>query len=279
MIVCNLDPANEQCECDIDIRDLVSVADVADRMELGPNGSLMFCMEYLAEHMGWLKAELDRVSQPPQEQQGAAQLPVPYVLFDCPGQVELYTHHKAMKDLTETLQNEWKYRLCAVHLVDSHHCNDPGKFVSILLMSLSTMLQLELPHINVLSKIDLVESYGRLAFNLDFYTDVLDLSYLLEQISDDPFARRYKALTAALVELVTDFNLVGFHTLSINDDETLARVTQAVDKASGFVHSDMAHGNGDFSLLSAAFAATPEHMSDSFISQDKYMQADDEPWS
>ena len=29
---------------------------------------------------------------------------------------------------------------------------------------------------------DLVEKYGRLAFNLDFYTDVLDLNYLLDHL-------------------------------------------------------------------------------------------------
>lgn len=50
----------------------------------------------------------------------------------------------------------------AVHLVDAHLCSDPGKYVSALLLSLSTMIHLELPHVNVLSKIDLIESYGKL---------------------------------------------------------------------------------------------------------------------
>jgi len=49
-----------------------------------------------------------------------------------------------------------------VHLIDAHLCCDPGKYVSALLLSLSTMLHLELPHINVLSKIDLIENYGNL---------------------------------------------------------------------------------------------------------------------
>lgn len=49
-----------------------------------------------------------------------------------------------------------------MHLVDAHLCSDPGKYVSALLLSLSTMLHLELPHVNVLSKIDLIENYGRL---------------------------------------------------------------------------------------------------------------------
>ena len=34
------------------------------------------------------------------------------------------------------------------------------------------MLHLELPHVNVLSKVDLLAAYGRLDFGLDFYTEV-----------------------------------------------------------------------------------------------------------
>lgn len=49
-----------------------------------------------------------------------------------------------------------------MHLVDAHHCTDSAKFVSVVLLSLSSMVRLELPHINVLSKIDLMQQYGKL---------------------------------------------------------------------------------------------------------------------
>lgn len=59
------------------------------------------------------------------------------------------------------------------------------------MLSLSAMLQLALPHVNVLSKIDLLGKYsGKLQFGLDFYTDVLDLNYLLECLDEDPFTRK-----------------------------------------------------------------------------------------
>lgn len=54
-----------------------------------------------------------------------------------------------------------------------------------------------------------------LAFNLDFYTDVLDLNILLDHIKDDPFTRKYKKLNEALVGLVEDYGLVSFKTLDI----------------------------------------------------------------
>ena len=40
------------------------------------------------------------------------------------------------------------------------------------------MMSLELPHINILSKIDLVETQGELAFNLEYYSEVCLLCFL-----------------------------------------------------------------------------------------------------
>ena len=53
-------------------------------------------------------------------------------------------------------------QLAAVHLVDAHLCSEAHKYVAALLVSLGAMLHLELPHVNVLSKIDLIEKYGKL---------------------------------------------------------------------------------------------------------------------
>ena len=49
-------------------------------------------------------------------------------------------------------------RLTCVNLVDSHHCSDAGKFVSVCLTSLTSMLQIALPHVNLLSKVKLLFS-------------------------------------------------------------------------------------------------------------------------
>ena len=104
--------------------------------------------------------------------------PSAYLLLDCPGQVELYTHDDCVRRLLRRLRADLDHRACAVNLVDSHHCSDPAKFVSVCLTTLNSMLQMELPQVNVLSKVDLIEKYGRLHFNVDFYTEVLDLKYV-----------------------------------------------------------------------------------------------------
>ena len=59
-----------------------------------------------------------------------------------------------------------------MHLVDAHLCTDESKYMSALLLSLASMLHLEMPHVNVLSKMDVLQSYGPLAFNIDFYSSV-----------------------------------------------------------------------------------------------------------
>lgn len=51
----NLDPAADYLpyNCNIDIRELITAEDVMEEYKLGPNGSLVYCMEYLWDNMDW----------------------------------------------------------------------------------------------------------------------------------------------------------------------------------------------------------------------------------
>lgn len=57
-----------------DIRELIQVDDVMEDASLrfGPNGGLVFCMEYFANNFDWLAESLGHVEDD-------------YILFDCPG--------------------------------------------------------------------------------------------------------------------------------------------------------------------------------------------------
>lgn len=131
--------------------------------------------------------------------------------------------------------------MTCVNLIDSHHCSDPSKFLSVLLLSLHSMTQLELPHVNVLSKMDLIESLGPLQFGLEFYTDVLDLSYLIPQLTQaanasHPLSSKYSRLASAIAELVESYNLVSFVPLDVGNQELMAQCARLIDKANGFVY-------------------------------------------
>ncbi|KAK2518700.1 Gpn2 [Columba guinea] len=257
--VVNLDPANETIPypCAVDIAELVTLPDVMENLRLGPNGGLIYCMEYLEANLDWLQEKL-------------AAFRGHYYLFDCPGQVELYTHHDALKNVFAQLA-KWNFRLAAVHLVDSHYCTDPGKFISVLCTSLSAMLHVELPHVNILSKMDLIEQYGKLAFNLDYYTEVLDLSYLVDHLASDPFFRNYRRLNEKLVEGRTRFP--ACHLPPLQDKESMRRVMQAVDKANGYSFGEQEHRSLE-ALMSAAVGAD-FHFSSTLAVQEKYVQCED----
>jgi len=82
-VVVNLDPGNDMLpyDCAVDVMDLVKLEEVMDELELGPNGGLVYCMEYIEQNLDWLQEKL------------ATECKDKYILFDLPGQVELFTHH------------------------------------------------------------------------------------------------------------------------------------------------------------------------------------------
>jgi ketosteroid isomerase-like protein len=96
---------------------------------------------------------------------------------------------------------------------------------------------MDLPHLNVLTKIDKLASYGPLPFNLEYYTEVHDLSYLLPHLeSENPVMRhpKFEGLNNAVVDLVEEFGLVGFETLAVEDKRSMMTLLQAIDRAGGY---------------------------------------------
>ncbi|KAF9049546.1 hypothetical protein BDZ89DRAFT_1006380 [Hymenopellis radicata] len=221
--IVNLDPANDNIPypCAIDISSLITLSDVMQEYQLGPNGGMLYCMEYLEANYDWLEERLSELGKDA------------YVLFDLPGQVELSTNHESVKRIIERL-GKGGFRLAAIHLCDAHYITDASKYISVLLLSLRAMLHLELPHINVLSKIDLISNYGDLDFNLSFYTEVQDLSYLSNSL--ETYApKRYAALNMALISLIEDYNLVGFETLAVEDKASMMHLTRTIDRVTGYI--------------------------------------------
>lgn len=99
------------------------------------------------------------------------------------------------------------------------------------------MLQMDLPHLNVLTKIDKIASYGPLPFDLEFYTEAQDLSDLLPHLAlENPIMQhpKFQGLNTAVIELVEDFGLVGFETLAVEDKKSMMSLMQSIDRAGGY---------------------------------------------
>lgn len=124
-----------------------------------------------------------------------------------------------------------------LHLTDSYALTLPSLYISTVLLSLRAMLQMDLPHLNVITKIDKLASYAPLPFNLDYYTEVQDLSYLIPHLAqENPMMQhpKFEGLHNAIVELVEDFGLVGFETLAVEDKRSMMTLLQAIDRAGGY---------------------------------------------
>ena len=96
---------------------------------------------------------------------------------------------------------------------------------------------MDLPHLNVLTKIDKLSTYAPLPFNLDYYTEVQDLSYLLPHLTqENPVMQhpKFQGLNSAIVELIEDFGLVGFETLAVENKKSMMTLLHAIDRAGGY---------------------------------------------
>ena len=263
--VANLDPAAENFKYDVafDVRDLISVDDVMEELGLGPNGGLIYCMEYLLENLEWLLDQLDAFDDDE------------YLIFDCPGQLELYTHVPCMRRIIDALRMAgYASDMVSVFIIDATFVADTPKFISGSLLSLSAMIAMELPHVNVLSKCDLVEkerveqiletesavqlweienrarrreecaveAFERgeeMKINLadkavkqsDAETSPPDETEKTRQRSEAIERRRQKRdrLTEAISSLLDDFSMVSFLPLNIMDEESIDFILMAVD--------------------------------------------------
>ncbi len=233
-----------------------------ENLGLGPNGALLYCLDFLSKNVDWL---VNKVNETESQ----------YFIIDTPGQVETYCVDNKLREIMETLKTRTKLEIACVHLTDSQHCTDPGQFISSMLVALSATINLEMPFVNILSKIDLLGQYGDLPFPLEFYTEELDLEALQASVADpgkSEFGKRYSKLTKELCNLVDGYGLVGFTPLDITDKQSMSNVLQIVDKANGFAYKQFAIGN-------EAFDATAQQLADREITaalDEKYAAKKDE---
>ncbi|KAI3803713.1 hypothetical protein L1987_31873 [Smallanthus sonchifolius] len=176
--IVNLDPAAENFDYPVamDIRELISLDDVMEELGLGPNGGLLYCMEHLEENLDeWLSEELENYMEDD------------YLVFDCPGQIELFSHVPVLKNFVEHLQRK-NFNVCAVYLLDSQFITDVTKDIEDYLNPEPQTLLAELnqrmgPQFQKLNKA-LIELYSMVSFvPLDLRKES-SIQYVLSQIDN-----------------------------------------------------------------------------------------------
>lgn len=146
----------------------------------------MYCMEYMEENLHeWLGEELEVL--PPHSQPPACfTLHCPshyklvqgfgeddYIILDCPGQIELFTHIPVLRTLVDYMKNGG-WNVCAVYCLDSHFITDSSKFIAGCFQAMSAMVALEVPHLNVLTKVDLMPEKVLPSLNVYIFLTCMD---------------------------------------------------------------------------------------------------------
>ncbi|KAI5926119.1 GPN-loop GTPase 3 like protein [Camillea tinctor] len=212
-----------------------------EEMGLGPNGGLIYCFEFLMENLDFLTEALDSLTEEY------------LIIFDMPGQIELYTHVPILPALVRflTRSGSLDIRLCAAYLLEATFVVDRAKFFAGTLSAMSAMIMLEVPHINILSKMDLVKDQVR---KKDLKRFVTPDSGLLD---DDPaeVARRreegarpedddaadpqdkdalmrgagFRRLNKAVAGLIENFSMVSYLKLDVQDEESVGAILSYID--------------------------------------------------
>jgi GTPase SAR1 family protein len=237
----NLDPAAESFEHapDLDIKDLISLEDVMDEMQLGPNGGLIYCFEFLMENLDWLAESLDSLTEEY------------LIVIDMPGQIELYTHIPILPRLVKflTQPGALDMRLCAAYLLESTFIVDRAKYFAGTLSAMSAMIMLEVPHINILSKMDLLKGQIKNKEIKRFITPDTTLleddpaevarrkaGLAVEPKSNDPKDKEavmsgasFKKLNEAVAGLIENFSMVSFLKLDSTSEDSVSSILSYID--------------------------------------------------
>jgi GTPase SAR1 family protein len=139
----NLDPGADALpyEPDIDVREWITTGDIMDEYGLGPNGAQIVAADMLALHLNKVVQGID--SERTQ-----------YVIFDTPGQIELFAFRESSREFIRRLFPDRSY---LVYLIDPFNARTPSGFISQLMLASLAKLRFAVPCQEVISKADMVE--------------------------------------------------------------------------------------------------------------------------
>ena len=112
------------------------------------------------------------------------------------------------------------FLICAVYCADGTFINEPSKYISACLTALSTMTQLNVPHLNILTKCDKLKQARKGIEDDDEDETLLDQIISLgakECLTNvnQFFSPKYFELNKRIVEVIDNFNLVQYIPLNI----------------------------------------------------------------
>jgi len=185
-IAVNLDPGAENLpyEPDVDIRDWISLKEIMETYDLGPNGAQIACADMLALNTEDVKKSIESFK-------------TDYVLIDTPGQLELFVFREAGRYIVKFLNPQ---KSIIAYILDYALAKNASGLVSQLLLSLNTNFRLNQPQINILSKADMLNEQEQK--QLEKWSSDPDMLYDAIQQED---ASVYREMSEGILNLIQNF--------------------------------------------------------------------------
>lgn len=201
--IINLDPANidDQFTYYADIREFITVEDVQESTDLGPNGSLLLALQEMSENLEEL--ELDSFQED-------------FLVFDCPGQIELFIHSEILSNIINYTKKYLKTTV--LYLMDSFFLIDPYKYVFGYLTAYISTVKFQVPRLNVLTKLDLLE-------------ENVDIDSLRENVKEALLKNedKYGKMALRIFDFLDENENVSFMKVDWEDEESLFEFIHSID--------------------------------------------------
>jgi len=198
----NLDPAQENgSDYDLDLCNYITVAEVMDTCDYGPNGALFCALEEMCDNIDEL---------------GLEEFENEFFVFDCPGQIELFIHSEILQTCVKHVKRFSK--VAVVYLIDSTNFLSNSKLMYTLLCATISMYRFYLPVLNIVTKCELLDEakLSQIVSGEDIFE---------EGFADDENGR----LSQAVVEYVNSNGMLDFIPLDWGNEDMVENLFISLD--------------------------------------------------
>lgn len=170
-IAVNLDPGafSLPYSPEVDVRDHIDLQSVMESYQLGPNGALIFASDMIATRLSEIQEQVDTLNPE-------------YVIFDTPGQLELFAFRQSGPFFIDNFISESKSN---IFLFDSTLVSTASNFVSIALLATSVQMRVKISQIAVLSKRDINEPQWKTIMDWSDDSSLLETAIYEEKSGSD----------------------------------------------------------------------------------------------
>ncbi len=213
--VVNMDPGADflPYDPDVDIRDYIILSDIMDEYSLGPNGAQILAADMVVNYVDDI---LNRAEENDPD----------YIIFDTPGQIELFAFRTSSEILFDKLSGKNGF---LIFLMDPMIAQTPSGYISLIMLSASVYFRFYSPFLNVINKMDLLSDEDLTRLNMWN----LKREILYEDLRNEGKGMESLYFTEIFKALDSMGNLAGYSFVSSRDMNGFEKIYTVIQSVYG----------------------------------------------